>query len=298
MATYKGGLGRGIDALLAENDTSQNGVSMLRLADIEPNRAQVRKRFDPESIAELAASIKEHGLIQPIVVRRKQNGFYEIIAGERRWRACKAAGLSEVPVIVKDLDDRSASLVALVENLQREDLDPVEEARGYESLINEYGMNQENVAFSVGKSRPSVANKLRILALPETLLDDLRAGKLSFGHARTLLPLAEKLTEKELCEFALAVENEEISVRETERRVKRLLERQDTETPSVSARKVRSSYYGRLESRASSKLGRKLAINEGAYGKGKVVIAYSSAKDLEVLLKQLCGNNFFEDIGE
>ncbi|MBO7666758.1 MAG: ParB/RepB/Spo0J family partition protein [Clostridia bacterium] len=261
MATYKGGLGRGIDALLAENDTSQNGVSMLRLADIEPNRAQVRKRFDPESIAELAASIKEHGLIQPIVVRRKQNGFYEIIAGERRWRACKAAGLSEVPVIVKDLDDRSASLVALVENLQREDLDPVEEARGYESLINEYGMNQENVAFSVGKSRPSVANKLRILALPEKLLDDLRAGKLSFGHARTLLPLAEKLTEKELCEFALAVENEEISVRETERRVKRLLERQDTETPSVSARKVRSSYYGRLESRASSKLGRKLAIN-------------------------------------
>ncbi|MBQ6183549.1 MAG: ParB/RepB/Spo0J family partition protein [Clostridia bacterium] len=298
MATYKGGLGRGIDALLAENDTSQNGVSMLRLANIEPNRAQVRKKFDPESIAELAASIKEHGLIQPIVVRRKQNGFYEIIAGERRWRACKAAGLSEVPVIVKDLDDRSASLVALVENLQREDLDPVEEARGYESLINEYGMNQENVAFSVGKSRPSVANKLRILALPAKLLEDLRAGKLSFGHARTLLPLAEKLTEKELCEFALAVENEEISVRETERRVKRLLERQGAETPSVSARKVRSSYYGRLESRASSRLGRKLAINEGAYGKGKVVIAYSSAKDLEVLLKQLCGNNFFEDIGE
>lgn len=298
MATYKGGLGRGIDALLAENDTSQNGVSMLRLANIEPNRAQVRKKFDPESIAELAASIKEHGLIQPIVVRRKQNGFYEIIAGERRWRACKAAGLSEVPVIVKDLDDRSASLVALVENLQREDLDPVEEARGYESLISEYGMSQENVAFSVGKSRPSVANKLRILALPAKLLEDLRAGKLSFGHARTLLPLAEKLTEKELCEFALAVENEEISVRETERRVKRLLERHGAETPSVSARKVRSSYYGRLESRASSRLGRKLAINEGAYGKGKVVIAYSSAKDLEVLLKQLCGNNFFEDIGE
>ncbi len=298
MATYKGGLGRGIDALLAENDTAQNGVSMLRLADIEPNRGQVRKTFDPESIEELAASVKEHGLIQPIVVRRKANGFYEIIAGERRWRACKAAGLTEVPVIVKDLDDRSASLVALVENLQREDLDPVEEARGYESLMREYGMTQEEAAFSVGKSRPSVANKLRILSLPAKVLDDVHTGKLTFGHARTLLPLAEKLTEKELCEFALSVENEDISVRETEKRVRRLLDRAEADTTPAAARKVRSSYYGRLESRASSKLGRKLAINEGAYGKGKVVISYSSAKDLELLLKQLCGNNFFEDIGE
>ena len=150
----------------------------------------------------------------------------------------------------------------------------------------------------MGKSRPSVANKLRILSLPAKVLDDVHTGKLTFGHARTLLPLAEKLTEKELCEFALSVENEDISVREAEKRVRRLLDRAEADTTPAAARKVRSSYYGRLESRASSKLGRKLAINEGAYGKGKVVISYSSAKDLELLLKQLCGNNFFEDIGE
>ncbi len=297
MAVFKGGLGRGIDALLAENEIQQGGASMLRLADIEPNRSQVRKTFDPESIAELASSIKEHGLIQPIVVRRKNNGFYEIIAGERRWRACKAAGLTEVPVIVKDLDDRSASLVALVENLQREDLDPVEEARGYESLMREYGMTQEEAAFSVGKSRPSVANKLRLLTLPGEVLDSLHKGKLSFGHARALIPLAEKISEKELCEFASRVEYEEISVRETEKRVKNLLERKPQNAPAP-ANKVRSSYYGRLESRASAKLGRKVAISDGAYGKGKLVLSYSSAKDLETLLKQLCGNNFFEDIGE
>ena len=191
MALYKGGLGRGIDALLAENDTSRGGVTVLRLADIEPNRAQVRKTFDPETIAELADSIKEHGLLQPIIVRRKGNGFYEIIAGEHRWRACKEAGLVEVPVIIKDMDDRSASLAALVENLQREDLDPVEEARGYESLMREYGMTQEEAAFSVGKSRPSVANKLRILSLPEKVLSALHENRITFGHARALLPLAE-----------------------------------------------------------------------------------------------------------
>ncbi|MBO4501708.1 MAG: ParB/RepB/Spo0J family partition protein [Clostridia bacterium] len=297
MAVFKGGLGRGIDALLAENEIPQGGVTMLRLADIEPNRSQVRKTFDPESIAELASSIKEHGLIQPIVVRRKNNGFYEIIAGERRWRACKQAGLTEVPVIVKDIDDRSASLVALVENLQREDLDPVEEARGYESLMREYGMTQEEAAFSVGKSRPSVANKLRLLTLPAGVLDSLHKGKLSFGHARALIPLTEKISEKELCEFASRVEYEEISVRETEKRVKNLLERKPQGAP-VTAGKVRSSYYGRLESRASAKLGRRVAISDGAYGKGKITLSYSSAKDLETLLKQLCGNNFFEDIGE
>jgi len=297
MANYKGGLGRGIDALLAENDTNRDGVTVLRIADIEPNRAQVRKRFDPEAIEELAASIKEHGLIQPIIVRRKPNGFYEIVAGERRWRASKAAGLTEIPVIIKEFDDRAASLVALVENLQREDLDPVEEARGYESLMREYGLTQEEAAFSVGKSRPSVANKLRLLSLPEKVLSSLQEGKLTFGHARAMIPLAEKLGEAELCEFASRTEYEELSVRETEKRVKNLIEK-SAHAPNASARKVRSSYYGRLESRASSKLGRKLIIRDGAYGKGKLILSYSSAEDLEELLKFLCGNNFFEDTGE
>ena len=297
MAVYKGGLGRGIDALLAENDTSRGGVTVLRLADIEPNRAQVRKTFDPETIAELAASIKEHGLLQPIIVRRKENGFYEIIAGERRWRACKEAGLAEVPVVIKEMDDRSASLAALVENLQREDLDPVEEARGYESLMREYGMTQEEAAFSVGKSRPSVANKLRILSLPEKVLSALHENRITFGHARAMLPLAEKYTSDELCAFAEKIAEEGVSVRETENRVRRMIEH-PAQTQPVKTQKMRSTYYGRLESRASSKLGRKLTITEGAYGKGKVVLSYSSASDLELLLKSLCGNNFFEDIGE
>ena len=157
----KKGLGRGLDALLAENTTENaDGITVLRISDIEPNLKQVRKSFDAESLAELAESIKEHGLIQPIVVRRLQNGFYQIIAGERRWRASKLAGLTEIPVIIRDFDDISSSLVALVENLQRENLNPVEEAYGYKSLMENHGFTQDEVSQRVGKSRPAVANVL------------------------------------------------------------------------------------------------------------------------------------------
>lgn len=292
----KKGLGRGLDALLADNAREDSaGVTMLRLADIEPNLNQVRKSFDPDAIAELAESIRVHGLIQPIVVRKMPDGFYEIIAGERRWRACKAAGLNEVPVIVRDSDDRASSFIAMVENLQRENLNPVEEAMGYKKLAEEYALTQEEIAEKVGKSRPAISNIMRILDLPEQVLDLVRDGLISYGHARTLLPLSGKVENSLIFETANKIIASEMSVRETEKYVKILLE---APRSAPKASKVRSSYYRQLEDRASSKLGRKLNIKESPSGNGKITLAFSSSQDLEVLMKFLCGNNFFENTGD
>ena len=186
-ANPKKGLGRGLDALLADNDaeTGASRTTVLRTLDIEPNRKQARRHFDQEALHELAESIAEHGLIQPIVVRRKENGYYEIIAGERRWRAAKMAGLSEVPVLVKDLSDESAAAVSLVENLQRADLNPIEEASGYRDLIDAFGLTQEEAARRVGKSRASVTNMLRLLALPQKVQDTRAACCRSAAHSGT-----------------------------------------------------------------------------------------------------------------
>lgn len=291
----KKGLGRGLDALLAENTTENaEGITVLRLADIEPNLKQVRKTFDAESIAELAESIKEHGLIQPIVVRKGKNGFYQIIAGERRWRACKMAGLAEVPVIIRDFDDISSSLVALVENLQREDLNPVEEAFGYQNLMETYGFTQEEVARKVGKSRPAIANALRILSLPDAILALVKKGELSAGHARTILPLAGVINENQLTELAERIINEGLSVRETENLVKATLENKNAKKNAYTFSPVKSEYYKRLESDASSRLGRRITIHESKEGKGYVRLAYSSPEDLENLVISLCGRDFFE----
>lgn len=291
----KKGLGRGLDALLAENTTENaEGITVLRLADIEPNLKQVRKTFDAESIAELAESIKEHGLIQPIVVRKGKNGFYQIIAGERRWRACKMAGLAEVPVIIRDFDDKSSSLVALVENLQREDLNPVEEAFGYQNLMETYGFTQEEVARKVGKSRPAIANALRILSLPDAILALVKKGELSAGHARTILPLAGVINENQLTELAERIINEGLSVRETENLVKATLENKNAKKNACTFSPVKSEYYKRLESDASSRLGRRITIHESKEGKGYVRLAYSSPEDLENLVISLCGRDFFE----
>ncbi len=292
---YKG-LGRGLDALLADNNTKESGgVTVVRISEIEPNLKQVRKQFDPESLAELASSIKEHGLIQPIVVRKSVNGFYEIVAGERRWRASKLAGLTEVPVIVKELDNEAASLIAMVENLQREDLNPVEEAAGYRSLMDNFGMTQEEAASKVGRSRSAVANIMRLLTLPEGVLSLVRQGDLSGGHARTLIPLSDIMTADELTAIAESVTADELSVRETEKLVKKLLEnKENVEKPS----KVKDVYYKQLESKASSVLGRRMAIKVSPTGKGKITLAYSSPEDLENLLISLCGKNFFDKAGE
>lgn len=292
----KKGLGRGLDALLAENTTENaDGITVLRISDIEPNLKQVRKSFDAESLAELAKSIKEHGLIQPIVVRRLQNGFYQIIAGERRWRASKLAGLTEIPVIIRDFDDISSSLVALVENLQRENLNPVEEAYGYKSLMENHGFTQDEVSQRVGKSRPAVANVLRILSLPEGILVLIKENRLSFGHARTLIPLVNEVSEKELMEIAERVIKSGLSVRETEFLVKNRLDKNKKSAPVPALSPVKSEYYRHLESDASARLGRRMSIYENIDGKGYVRLAYSSPKDLENLVKALCGEDFFDN---
>ena len=203
MAKNKGGLGRGLDALFNDNSTDRNTLIEVSLIDIEPNREQPRKTFDEKALAELADSIKEHGLLQPIIVKPLAGGTYRIIAGERRWRASRMAGLSQVPVIIKDFDDREVMEVALIENLQREDLNPVEEAMGYRTLMESFGLTQEQVAVRVGKSRSAVANALRLLTLDEKELELLKNGSLSAGHARTILMADDPLVREQLVEMAL-----------------------------------------------------------------------------------------------
>ncbi len=295
MAMKKKGLGRGLDALMSENNiedsSADSGIKTLRTMDIEPNPEQARKRFDREALEELAESIRIHGILQPIVVRAKENGFYEIIAGERRWRACKIAGITEIPAIVKDVEGKNAAEISLIENLQRENLNPVEEASGYKALIDDFGLTQEEAAKRVGKSRTAVANVMRILKLPKKVLALVEDGTLSYGHARTLLPLCERFDEESVLATATQVANSGMSVRQTEALVKQLL----ANKPESPRDRVADSYYKRLESRASESIGRRLSINRGKDGKGKVTLAYNDTDDLELLLKFLCGNDIFEE---
>ncbi len=283
-------LGRGLDALMLDNgyeiSASNGGVTMVRLTNIEPNPAQARKKFDPAALEELAASISEHGIIQPIVVRDIGNGYYGIIAGERRWRAARMAGLTEVPVLVKDTDDITAAEISLIENLQRENLNPVEEAYGYKDLMESFSLTQEQAAQKVGKSRAAVANILRLLKLPESVLNMVREEKLTYGHARALLPLTERLTEQALLAHANTVVQSRLSVRETEAMVKRLMESK----PAPAKSPVETEYYRRLESKVSEQVGRRVSINGN-----KLSIAYSGTEDLEHLIKSLCGSTFFEE---
>lgn len=217
MSVKKGGLGKGLDAIFNENATDRDKLIQVSINNIEPNRDQPRKIFNESSINELAESIREHGLLQPVIVKPMTNGTYRIVAGERRWRACRKAELTNIPVIVKELSDQEVMEVALIENLQRQDLNAIEEAIGYRTLMQTYNMTQEQVAFRVGKSRAAVANALRLLGLPEKIQDFLREGKLTASHARTILSagkdivLIEKLTE-------MAIKGE--SVREMERAIK------------------------------------------------------------------------------
>lgn len=292
----KKGLGRGLDALLYDNtvESSNSGITMLKISDIEPNREQARRIFDETALSELADSILLHGLVQPIVVRKKENGFYEIIAGERRWRACKMAGLSEIPAIVKDVSDLNANELSLIENLQRENLNPVEEANGYRDLIEKYGLTQEEAAKRVGKSRVAVANILRILKLPQAVLALVQGNELSYGHARALIPLCNNMSDDEILSYAKKVVSSGMSVRDTERLVKNLLENKKANTKEQSI--IEKSYYKAIESKASSALGRRVAIKQTPDGKGSVSLSYSSSDDLEQLLKKLCGADFFEEI--
>lgn len=289
-------LGTGLSALFGEEENvlENETVQTLPISRVEPRKDQPRREFDPAAIEELAASIREYGLIQPITVRPLDKGYYQIIAGERRWRAAKMAGLSEVPVLVKDLSDESAAAVSLVENLQRTDLNPIEEASGYRDLIDAFGLTQEEAARRVGKSRASVANMLRLLALPQKVQDLCIDGSLSYGHARSLLPLCGAFGDDEVCACADSVVRNGLSVRETERYVKLLLDGRDREQPGGQSL-ISRTYYKQLESKAGGILGRRVTIRRKPNGSGSLALAYSSADDLERLMKTLCGEELFSE---
>ncbi len=244
MAKKLGGLGKGLNAIFIENDSeTEGGTVTLKISEIEPNRTQPRKEFDEQALSELAESISQHGLLQPLLVRPLTLGGYQIVAGERRYRASRMAGLTEVPVIIKELTDTETMEIALIENLQREDLSPVEEALGYKALIDEHGFSQEEVAKSVGKSRPAVANALRLLKLPDNIMEYLKDGKISAGHARALLTLEDEELMTELADEIVA---KDLSVRQVEKICKKKPTVQKEEKPRKS---LRSTAWLNLHSR-------------------------------------------------
>lgn len=282
MALKKGGLGRGLDALLVDNsieNTSANSAVKLKLNEIEPNKNQPRKRFDEAAISDLAASIAQHGIIQPLLVRPLGNDGYQLVAGERRWRAARIAGLTEVPVVIRELSDEDASALALIENLQREDLDPIEEAEGYKSLVEQYNLTQEEAAERVGKSRSAVTNIMRLLVLPQAVIDFVKEKKLSAGHARALIPLEdEELTINAAKEI---IENK-LSVRETEKMVKKLLAPKAPEKDKKE--KEKDKFITEVELSLTETLGRKVQVKGTPKG-GSIVIEFFDKDDLEKLAK-------------
>ena len=277
------GLGRGLNALLGDPELSAPGEGSVTLpiSQVEPGLNQPRKRFDPESLSDLADSIRIHGVIQPVTVRRLASGYYQIIAGERRWRAAKQAGLEEIPAVIIEADDRKVMELGLIENLQREDLNPAEEARGYQTLMEEYGLTQEQVAERMGKSRPAIANTLRLLALPEELLTLVEDGTLSAGHARAILGAPTPALQREAAKHVI---DRGLSVRQTEALIKAMQKEQ--ERSKKPEQDEISLYLGELEKSLSGRLGRKVTISHHGK-KGKVQLEYYSNEDLEVLLALL-----------
>ena len=281
MATKKGGLGKGMDSLFNENSLDNEGAVTLNINEIEPNRNQPRKDFDEEALRELADSIERHGLIQPIVVRPNLDGTYMIIAGERRWRACRMAGLNQVPVIIKDTDDRTLMELALIENLQREDLNPVEEALGYKALIEDFELTQEEVAKRMGKSRSAVTNALRLLNLNEAETEALRKGMITAGHARALLACENEETRQKL--LILAAEG--ASVRDLER-MANFAKQGKTAKKEI---KPKSNFYSEVELSLKNEIGRKVYIKPTTKGRGTLTIEFYSDKELTEFAKKLAG---------
>ncbi|MBO5220985.1 MAG: ParB/RepB/Spo0J family partition protein [Clostridia bacterium] len=285
----KKGLGKGLDALLLDNSIdevlSDGPIRTVSLQAVEPNKKQPRKYFDKEALQVLADSIAANGLLQPLVVRAIDGGRYQIISGERRWRACRMAGLQEVPVVVREEDDRAALELGLIENLQREDLNVVEEAEGYRVLMSEYSMTQEQVAAKVGKSRPAVANALRILSLPEDALTLVLNGSLSSGHARALLPLCDAMEPADVYKQAQSVAEKNLSVRETEALVKSLLNKKTAAPRTVRKKDV---YIADLENTMTRSFGRKVKIQAPkGKGKGKIELEFYNTEDLNELIARL-----------
>jgi len=280
------GLGRGLGALLGDDvlNTEITGSLSLPISQVETCSSQPRKLFDEAALAELAASIREHGIIQPLTVRKLSSGYYQIIAGERRWRAARLAGLQEVPAIVIEADDRKAAELAMIENLQREDLNPMEEAAGFHSLMENYHMTQEEAAQRVGKSRSAVANALRLLGLTPEVREMVEQGKLSAGHARALLPLSPELQ----ASTAAMVVLQGLSVRETERLMKKLSKQPPEEPPSAGEKRPSYDvdYAAEAQKDLSSRLGRGVKIVTGRK-KGRIELEYYGVDDLNDLLDAL-----------
>ena len=313
MAAKRKGLGKGINNLIPETDVIRStpkkktekkevvkevvkevikevkvpvpGDTMMKISDIEPNREQPRKNFDKEALQELADSIKQFGIIQPIVVQKKDD-YYDIIAGERRWRAAKLAKLKEVPVIIKEYSDREVMEIALIENIQRKDLNPIEEALAYKSLIDEYSLKQEELANRVSKSRTAIANSMRLLKLTDSVQNMLINDEISMGHARALLTLEQEDLQ---IEAAKTIVSKGLSVRDTEKLVKSILNPKQVKLPIPSAE---AAIYDAIANKLREKMGTKVSINHKKNGKGKIEIEYYSQEELERLLEM------FDDIEE
>ena len=295
MAKKNSGLGRGLDAIFLdnslseENEQSREGVAKIKISLVDPKRDQPRKYFDKDALEQLAASISENGLLQPILVREYGEGRYQIIAGERRFRASKLAGLSEIPAIVLEKDDKNAAQIALIENIQREDLNPLEEAMAYKALAEEYDMTQEELSTQVGKSRSAIANSIRLLDLPDEILTLVASRELSAGHARTLLGVNDKDNMILLAQRAV---EEDLSVRVLEGLVKAINKPvkvvEEEELPLVD-------YFHELEIRVQSHLGRKVKI-DGKGRKKTITLSYEDNEDLDEILALLCGKDFLDQI--
>lgn len=289
MAAKKGGLGRGLDALFADNsveESSSASAVKLSLNEIEPNKDQPRKTFDEKALAELADSIAQHGVIQPLLVRPMPDGSYQLVAGERRWRAARRAGLSEVPVVIREMSDSEMMELALIENLQREDLNPIEEAEGLQQLIDTYGLTQETAAVRVGRSRSAIANALRLLSLPAPILELTREGKISAGHARALLSLGD---EEKMVEIADLILKKEISVREVERLAKAAAKEKTQQEKTISRR---DTFYDEVELALTNSLGRRIKVNVNKKeNRGTIEIEFFDQKDLSDISRLLDPEN-------
>ena len=276
MAKKKGGLGKGLDAIFAENESEgEHTAVMLKLSELEPNRSQPRHQFNEQALSELADSISRYGVLQPLLVRPLLSGGYQIVAGERRWRAARMAGVDEGPAVVTDLTDEQVMELALIENLQREDLNPLEEAQGFQSLMDTYGMTQDEVAKTVGKSRPAVANALRLMNLPESIQKLVSAGTISAGHARALLSFPDKKSMAEAAKVAA----DGASVREIEKMAQKV----NTE-PKEQPQKRKNKYYAETELALREHLGRKVSVS-GTKKRGILQIEFYGEDDLVDLMK-------------
>ena len=286
------GLGRGLDTLFADQtgfSGEDSGISTVRLSEIEPNLSQPRKEFEEEALNELADSIAAHGVLQPLLVRPLKNGMYQIVAGERRWRAARIAGLSEVPALIRELSDEETDQVALIENLQREDLNAVETAEGYRRLMDKYGMTQEKLSEAVGKSRPAIANTLRILNLPEEVLPLVSAGKLSAGHAKAILSAPE---EKRV-ELAKIIVSGELSVREAEKMASKI-----GKEPKETQKKKKDSFpkdkfYREMQVAMTNELGRPFKITENEKG-GTIEFQFYNKNELADICERLLNKKMYK----